>query len=317
MKKTAVVMMMVVAAALSGCATASRENPVPDIRDTDPMIVQLSDTARKAFESGETATAVAMYQRALDRARAMDNSREIGRNAYNLASCLIQLEDWDDAFKLLAEAERETLRAGDDAGPVLLLGAETARRRGDVKQAEALLNRLESRAVTDLVAGQSYVMRAHLACDRGDASRAEGHLNRARGYLRKAEDAGLAGSIAEVSGRIAVMNEKWADAAAAFDREAAWMQRSERLPEMADALERAGQNYQKAGKIDAAADRFFRSSRSWMAQGNYLDALRVIEQAVAMTPEDGGDAETMAVIAELFEDIRKSVEEKSQAGRTP
>lgn len=313
--KKIVAIMMLTAGVLSGCATTSRDNPVPDIRDTDPMIVQLSETARKAFVAGETATAVAMYQRALARARAMDNSREIGRNAHNLASCLVQLEEWDDAFTLLAEAERETLRAGDDAGPVLLLGAEIARRRGDTRQAEALLNRLESRALTDLVAGQSYVMRAHLACDRDDASRAEGYLNRARGHLRKVEDAGLAGSIAEVSGRIAMMKGKWADAAAAFDREAAWMQRSERLPEMADALERAGQNYQQAGHLDAAADRFFRSSRSWMAQGNYLDALRVIEQAVQMTPEEAGDAATMQVIAALFEEIRASVEEKSQAGR--
>jgi len=297
-----------------GCASRNPVPPVPDVRDTDPMIVQLSSTARMAFDAGDVSTAVVMYRRALSRARAMDNSREIGRNAHNLAACMMALEDWDEAARLLTEAERETLRAGDDAGAILLLAAQTARLRGDTKQAEAIIDRLEQNEISDLARGQAYVLRAHLACDRQDPSRAEGHLNRARGYLRRQQDPGLAGAIAEVSGRIAVMQGRWADAAAAFDQEAVWMQRSMRLPEMADALERAGQYYMKADMIDAAADRIFRSSRSWMAQGNYLDALRAIEQAVQFSHDEYGAHETMIAIAELFEEIRQSVEQQSQAG---
>jgi len=301
---------------LTGCATTPKENPVPDNQDNDPMIVQLSSTARRAFESGETASAVVMYRRALERARAMDNSREIGRNAHNLAACLLALDEYDEATGLLAEAERETIRAGDDAGPVLLLSAQTARMRRQWKNAEAAINRLEQNTNNDQIRGQAYVERAHIACARKDVSKAEGFLNRARGYLRKNEDPGLAGSIAEVSGLIAMLKEDWLEAAKSFDREAAWMQRSNRPLEIAKALEHAGQNYIKVGNIDLAADRFYRSARSLMAQGAYLDALRVIEQAVQSHDQDGEEnhSETAEAIARLFDDIRQSVEKNSRAG---
>ncbi|HMO49716.1 MAG TPA: hypothetical protein PKE26_02555 [Kiritimatiellia bacterium] len=302
---------------LVGCATGGPKNEVPDFRDTDPMIAQLSSTARQAFDAGEVSKAVVLYRRALDRSRAMDNSREIGRNAYNLAISLMALEDWDGAARLLMEAERETLRAGDDAAPILLLAAELARLRQDPKAAEAALDRLERGSVSDTMRGQAYVLRANLACDRGDASRAEGFLQRARGYLRHDQDPGLAAGMAHAAGRIAIMKDRSADAAAAFDLEAGWLQRARRLPEMADALERAGQQFLLAGQVDAAADRFYRSARSWMAQGHYVDALRVIE--LAAPPENSSEAydeETLTAIMTLFDDIRRSVEQQSRAGNT-
>ena len=299
----------------AGCATTPKESPVPEFRDNDPMIAQLSATARRAYELGETPRAVVMYRRALERARAMDNSREIGRNAHNLAVCLISLDEYDEASRLLLEAERETLRAGEDAGPVLLLAAEVARSRRDWKNAEAIIDRLEQLPVGDAVRGQAYVLRAHLACDRNDSARAEGFLNRARGHLRRIDDPGLAASIAEITGRIAMMKGNWREAAASFDREAAWLQQAARPLEMAAALERAGQNHMKVPDIDLAADRFYRAARSLMAQGSYLDALRVIEQAVqSHDDEQHTDSETAEAIARLFEDIRQSIEGTSRVG---
>jgi tetratricopeptide (TPR) repeat protein len=315
MMKTAIFLLIgAMAAGLTGCATSSPDRQdVPDIRDTDPMIVQLSATARQAFEAGETGTAITLYRRALDRARAMDNSREIGRNAYNLAACLIVLEEWDDASRLLAEAEREMLRAGENPGAVTLLAAETVRRQGDLREALALIDRAETRPLSTVLKGQAYVLRAQIACDRGDAATAQGHLNRAGGLDSRDPDAGLSGKIAEVSGRIAELDGEWSAAGEAFDREAAAMQRAGRNSEMARALERAGANYFKANRVDAAADRFYRSARSWMAQGYYLDALRVIEQAAQLEPGDQADDETMLAIASLFEEIRSSLETQTRA----
>ncbi len=297
---------------ISGCATGSPDEERPDHRDNDPMIVQLSDTARQAFDQGEISKAVVMYRRALDRARAMDNSREIAAIAYNLSACLIALEDWDAAVKLLAEAEREARLAGEPVGPVMLLAAETARRQEQAGAAEAILDRMEAAKVSDDIRGQAYVLRAHIACDRGDAARAAAHVQRASGYLAKSNRPGWDGALAEVSGRIAELSGAWAEAGAYYDREASAMQRARRLPEMALALEKAGRNYVKAERIDTAVDRFFRAARSLMAQGNYLDALRVIEQAAPLQPGEEGQ-QTMTVIAELFEEIRRSVEGRSQA----
>ncbi|HMP89853.1 MAG TPA: hypothetical protein PJ991_06615 [Kiritimatiellia bacterium] len=313
MKKISCVLFLLVGL-VAGCATAPKENPVPDFRDSDPMIAQLSATARKAYDMGEVPRAVVMYRRALERARAMDNSREIGRNAHNLAVCLVSLDEYDEAAKLLVEAERETIRAGDDAGPIFLLSAEVARHRKDYRTADAIIDRLERLPVGDRTRGLAYVLRAHLACDRQDASRAEGFLYRAIGHLRRIDDPGLAASISEVAGRIAILKGNWLEAAREFDREAAWLHRAGRSMEMAAALERAGQNYMKIPQIDLAADRFYRSARSLMAQGAYLDALRVIEQAVQSTDEKHSDSETAEAIARLFEDIRQSVEKSSRVG---
>jgi len=308
------IVLLVVAGLFSGCATSSPNKVEPENLDTDPMIVELSTTARKAFEAGEIPGAVVMYRRALERARAMDNSREIGRNSYNLAATLITLEEWDEAVTLLKESERETIRAGDDAGPVILLAANIDRLRNQLSDAEAAIDRLEKLPISDDIRGQAYVLRAHIACDRKQADRADAFLDRARGFLRKKQDDGLAGEISRVSGRIAMLKEEWMDAALAFDREAAWMQRSVRLPEMAVALEQAGQNYLKAGDRVAATDRFYRSARSLMAQKNYLGALQVIEQTTQSLEEEGqSDAETDAAIASLFNEIRQSVERNSQA----
>jgi len=315
MRIAGIVLFMAAAGLISGCATSTPTKDVPENQDTDPMIVELSTTARKQFEAGEIPGAVVMYRRALERARAMDNSREIGRNAYNLAATMIALEEWEEAIILLKESERETLKAGDDAGPVILLAAKINRLRDQPGEAEAAIDRLEKLPISDDIRGQAYVLRAHISCDRNDAARADAFLERARGFLRKKQDDGLAGEISQVSGRIAMIKGEWLKAASAFDREAAWMQKSARLPEMAEALERAGQNYLKAGDRVAASDRFYRSARSLMAQKNYLGALQVIEQTTQSLEEEGGqtDAETEAAIANLFNEIRQSVEKNSQA----
>ncbi len=302
--------------AAAGCTTTTKEKSIPDIRDNDPMIVQLSTTARKAFDAGEIPNAVVMYRRALDRARAMDNPREIGRNAYNLATVLIALEEWEELPGLLQEAERETKRAGDDAGPILLLAAQAQMIEKNWSGAEAAIDRLETLDVSNDVKGQAYVLRARIACERRDAARADAFLKRARGYLSKQPEPGLAASISEVSGHVAMLEEQWADAALAFDRQAAWLQRAGRLPEMAEALESAGKNYASAGDSVSASNRYYRSARSLMAQGNYLDALRVVELAVQAAGPDTGDDEGEA-IARLFEEIRRTVEKSSRAGTSP
>ncbi len=298
----------------SGCATSGgKKDEIPDIRDTDPLIVQLSSTARQAFDAGEVPKAVVMYRRALDRARAMDNPREIGLNAYNLALGLIALEELDEVPGLLSEAERETKRAGGDAGPVLLLAAETEINQRNWSAAENIIDKLEMTTIDNQTRGMAYVQRARIACERKDASRAAGFLERARGYLGEQKDPGLAAAISEVTAQIAMLQEKWPDAAKAYDRQAAWLQRAGRLPEMAVALELAGQNFLAAGDAASASDRLYRSARSLMAQGNYLDALRVVELAVQSAGPDTGDDQGQA-IANLFEEIRRSVEKSSRAG---
>lgn len=312
--KSSMLFLLAITMLCSSCATRSSDQAPTDLRDADPMIAQLSTTARKAFDAGEIAAAVGLYRRALDRSRAVDNSREISGNAYNLAACLMQLGGLGEAANLLVEAEREAIRSGDPSYPILLLAAQVARATNNTAGALAILDRLEQASIKDAVKGQALVIRSHLACDQGQPADAAVVLDRARSYAEKSEDAGLSGAIANAEGRIAILNQDWAQAAKAYDAEAAIMQKALRAGAMAEALENAGENYATSGNPQLAADRFYRSARSLMAQGNYLDALRVIERAAPLMPADGSADETMKVIANLFEEIRRSVEQQSQAG---
>jgi len=312
--RSVLVLLFVLALSCGGCASRSPDLPSPEIQDTDPVITQLSTTARKQFDAGSVASAVSLYRRALERARAIDNSGEITGIAYNLAACLMQLGDVDGAATLLVEAEREARRSRGDAAPIILMSAQVARAQGNASAAQAALDRLEQMDIAKEMRGHAYVIRAHLACDQNNAPAAEAFMNRARGYAGKSSEPGLAGAIANANGRIAGLNKSWLEAAEAFDREADMMQRAGRPADLAVALEKAGVNYLAAERAGLAADRFYRSARSSMAQGNYLDALRVIEQAAQLKPEAAESAEIMNVIAALFEEIRQSVESQSQAG---
>jgi tetratricopeptide (TPR) repeat protein len=297
----------------TGCASAPKQPVVPDLRDTDPLIVQLSATARKAFDRGDLAAAVTLYQRALERARAMDNPREIGRNAHNLAAPLLVLDRTDEALRLLAEAERETLRAGDDAGPIRMMRARAGWQRGALRDAEATLDRLETDPITPEVRAEAYLLRAHIACDRNDPARAEAHLARARGLIPDTAEPARRGGLLQVAGRIALLRGDAASAAAAFDAEADAWGAAGRLREMADALGRAGAQHARAGDPAAAADRIYRAARSLVAQGEVVAALRVLETHVPTDQPDAthavpGDDTVDAAIAALFEDIRASVQ---------
>jgi tetratricopeptide (TPR) repeat protein len=297
----------------AGCVSSRPDEQIPEIIDTDPMIVQLSSMARTAYASGNVPRALVLYRRALEKSRALDISHEIGRNAYNTATCLVALEEWEEAEKALLEAEQETPAGSEDMGPVLLLLAEVQSRQDHLREAWSTIDRLETLPLSETVRGQAYVMRADIARRRGDASTAESMLSRARGHLKKELDAGLAGGISRVSAEIAMLEKRWADAAAAFDRQAAWLQRSGRLYEMAYALDEAGKSYMAAGSVSTATDRFYRSARSFMAQQHYLGALRVIERAVELQKDDASGVDTARAVTELFREIQQSVESLSQA----
>ncbi|MHC4411191.1 MAG: tetratricopeptide repeat protein [Planctomycetota bacterium] len=154
------------------CGAPPRE---PEI---DPEFDAAETTARDAFEAGRLSDAAQLYERALDRARAMDDPAKIGAAAYNLAICLVAADEFDRAADALAEAQLEFARASDTAGAAdaRVVAMRLAYRRGDTDTALALAR--------ETVGAEGHIVRGEIACDRNDPDGASTEAAAARNERR-------------------------------------------------------------------------------------------------------------------------------------
>lgn len=287
-------------AALSGCATP----PVPtDDPQPDPVLVQMTSSAESAFAVGAYERAARFYGLALARARAADDGREAGRQAYNHAACLLLAQRPAEARRALAEAEGEFARHRMDPGPVWLLQARAYRQLGQAGEAAAAISRVVESATPRGVQSQAWLLQGQIAADAGDGKTAAAALGRAR-HLQDGDPALRAG-VAGLAGRLAALDARPRDAALEYDKEASFMQQARRYRDMAQALLRAAEAWAAVPDAKAAAQRYYRAARSWQGQGEVVPALQAVEKAV-VAAEATEDAVLGAQIAALFEDLRAS-----------
>jgi len=286
-------------ALLTGCATNKMAKPV------DPDISVIAAAANKAFTHGQVEQAARQYVRALDRARAADSAGDICDQAYNLAACLLILGQPAQAQVLLREARTEAQRAGRRATDISLLEAKAARLAGQRDEAlrltEALLTL--NPPLEPTVRIQALLIKALISCDAGQIPTVE--QKEIRLLALDVSDPAIQAEVAQLLGCCALLDKEFTRAAAAFDREAAWLQKSGRFREMAQALARAGRSYAQAEQPLEAADRLYRSARSLFAQGDTVGALRQIEPALVAAKKCGQEVLATRIVA-LFEDIKKS-----------
>ena len=270
------------------CGAPPRE---PEI---DPEFDAAATTARDAFEAGRLSDAAQLYERALDRARAMDDPAKIGAAAYNLAVCFVAADEFDRAADALAEAQLEFARASDTAGAAdaRVVAMRLAYRRGDTDTALALAR--------ETVGAEAHIVRGEIACDRNDPDGASAEAAAAR----KEQTSPLgAAHLAHLEGRIARLRSKPAAAGAAFDEEAARLREAKRYAALSPALARAGEAYAAASMPREAADRWFRAGRSAIARGDREPAAAWAQQAYDAAQE-AGDARLLALCADLRERTR-------------
>lgn len=292
----------VLLAGTTGCASPT--SPPPEQQYQDPVLVQLDASARAAFGEGHYDHAARFYELTLTRARAADLSSEVAKAAYNRGACLLLLKKPEEAREALREASAEWGRQRKDPSSAWLLEARAARQLGEIPAVTALVERVLAEGRDDTVRLQAWLIKGDLAVEAGDLELARKALKEARALLT--QDPGLRAGVAGLSGRLSLANQRPADAGLQFDKEAAFYQRAARWSDMADALNRAGLAYAKAGQPSDAALRFYRSARSLYGQGQWVPALKTIERAVeaAAAVDDGALA---ADIGRLLEDIRQAV----------
>lgn len=286
---------------LSDCAA-----PTPNKEITaDTEFARMMSAGRVAFDRGLNEQAATLYQQALRRARAMDSAAAIGDAAYNLAACRIQLGQLEKARTLLAEAKAEIISIQGNIADIQLVEAKVARLQGNPDEALSLAEQVLSHPGSNPTDGQRlqvYLLRGHIACDRGDASRAQQELQMAERFAAGKSDLTLPAGLSGLAGRIHLIKKQPVLAAKQFDREAFLLRQAEQYAPMARALQSSAEAYLSAGNYSQAADRFFRAARSVFAQGQIAAALNLAQRALSAA-DTAGDQTAMARVRALLDEI--------------
>jgi tetratricopeptide (TPR) repeat protein len=294
--------LLVLALGTVGCSTPFA--PPEEEHYRDPVLVQFDSSARAALADGSYERAARFYELALGRARTADLGLEVAKAAYNRGACLLLLKRPVPARAALQESAAEFARLRRDPSPAWLLEARAARQLGDAEGATERMERVLALGRDDDVRLQAWLIKGGLAADAGQVEAARQALTEARRLLR--DDPALRAGVAALSGQIALAEQRPADAGLQFDKEAAFLQRAARWFDMAEALRRSGEAYQKAEQPGVAAVRFYRSARSLYGQGQLVPALQAMERAVDAAGRAGDNA-LAADAGRLLEEIRHAV----------
>jgi len=210
------------------------------------------------------------YEPILRRARAADDSKQIARNACNLAVCLIDSGQYETARPYVMEARSELMAAGGNPAATFMLEAWILKslnsREAALAAAERAVALLEKSEDRDGRLEGSLLL-ASLYCDGGDVERATVVLDGLKRAVRKTESARLKALALQARGRIHLLGKDPEQAAALFDSGAALLREDASYLRMAECLASAAGAYEAAGAREDAADRYFRSGRSLLALG--------------------------------------------------
>ena len=263
---------------LAGCRTPPPQRP-------DPTIARETASGRSAYAAESFDRAADAFERALQRARLMDNSAEVARNAYHLAVCLTALQRWDDAEQCLDEATAAS--ALPIPAEFAILRVKILRGAGRTDDAIKLVGQwLDASQKTTRADDRRSVMLILLAdmlCDAGNYTDATTALDQipkkaAMEPFNRAEQF-------RTLARIAAAQSDYTTAGNRFDQAAETFRQAARYPAMAACLADAGRAYAALGQRRDATDRLYRAARSLHEQGASAQALELLDQARPLADE--------------------------------
>ena len=283
----------VAVALAAGCATP----PAP--RFTDADWVSHVTTGRGAYARGDYRRAADAYGRAQQRARALDDAEALAVAAVNRATALVAAGQAAEALagldEALADARIESARRAE----LLVAAARAEQARG---QPAAALERVAAAlklAPAPVLQAQALLAKSGAELAQDDPAAATRALAGMPAKAWAALPESLQAEQAEMRAAIAAAEKKPKDALARQDEAAALWKAAGRLPEMARALAAGGRQALAADDLAGAVDRFYRSARSLWAQGLRPEALRTLEEGVAVA-ERLDDESVAKKLGELF-----------------
>ncbi|MEZ4599066.1 MAG: hypothetical protein R2940_04675 [Syntrophotaleaceae bacterium] len=280
---------------LVGC---SSKNPAERMPVGDDHLNRLNRSARLVYEKSEYAEAARLYQQALQRARLRNGFAEIVDAHYNLAVTLLQQDDVAGARRQIDAAKAGFQRQDSKFPPafrlvdaVLLYRAD---RRDQAWEVTDLILEEKGRAGPEVL-GRTHYLRGRISADRGDAAGIQSAIT----AMGSPDPPDLKADLDELRGYLGLSQQRWADAAVAFDR-AAWLQRQLlNYRAMAAATALSAGALERDGRSRAAAIRYFQAGRSAGLRGD-REAARDWLTRAANLAEKAGDSETVEEVGKLL-----------------
>ena len=294
------ILLTLMAAAFMACGS-SRVKQEPTGIDAD--LQNSNQAARLAYENGRLRQAIELYQKALERAYIRDDLAAMVDAHYNMAVCFTGLQAYAEALESLGKAKSELNRAGKKVGgDIQLLEATLLYLKGKPDGAwqitEQILSPAKTAAAVD-VKRKTHYLRGIISADRNDTDQ----LRQEMIAIGRPEHTGLRADREELAGRLAMAENDWNEATAAFDKTADLRRENLDYHSMANALAMAGQACKQAGQPLEASKRFLRAGRSALLQGQKQNALKWLRQATAMA-DQAGDTATAQEAASYLQQLQ-------------
>jgi tetratricopeptide (TPR) repeat protein len=254
----------------------------------DENLVRTNRAAEIAFKNDKFSQAASLYRQALKQAYIRDDLSAVVDAQYNLAVCQLKMDDCERALERVHLAAGEAA-AGDrvTGADILLLEATILYRLGKLNQAHQVTDEilLLNQRPSAQVEAKTHFLRGVLADRRGDIDRLRTELE----ALNRMTGPGMAADREELTGRLAMAENRWHDAAGAFDRAAAQRRQDLDYRQMAENLALAARASEQAGKRLAAAKRYLRAGRSALLRGKNRQAQKWLNQASGLAGQAGDE----------------------------
>ncbi len=272
---------------LFACGGTKKTTPANESVDTE--FFRTNRAARIAFESGRISQAISLYRKALERAYVLDDLNAVVDTRYNLAVCQLTDRAYSEALEEIEKYQAELQLAGRSPPVDLLLIEAVARYKiGELDQAWQITERLKAAqpAPTPQTLSEAGYLRGMIAADRGKAAQ----LRIAISALGQPTTPRFEADLLELTGRLAMIEERFDDAAAALDEAARLRSESGDYRSMVSILAMAAQSCEKAQRPGDAAYLYLRAARGALSDGDKTRAADWLSKAVRLARQVGSDA---------------------------
>ena len=222
------------------------------------------------------------------RAYVLDDVNAIVDSQYNLAVCLVRLDDYNQALEQINQSRAELTRTGRSIpADILLLEATIVYRMGKLDDAWQLTDTLllTPGPLTEAVRSKTHFLRGLIAGEWDDINQLRQEIQ----SLGTPSTAGLQADRQELVGRLAMAESNWKAAINAFDSTAEFRRDDFDYSEMVNALALAAWACERAGKLSEASKRYLRAGRSAARQGGSREALNWLNRAERLAGEAGDE----------------------------
>ena len=269
--------------ALMGCGSSA---PVQKESAIDEDLERFNRVAQQAFDQGRLREAFGFYRKALNRAYMRDDFGAVLDAQYNMATCLMNLQSYAEAFEVIQQAKTEMAMAGQSRTvDFLLLEATVLYLREDPAGAWKMSDQILAAAppASSIVLSKTHFLRGLIASQQADTDK----LREAIASIGQPKLPQLLADRYELSGHLSMAEQHWDEAIKAFEEAADLRREAREYRGMVKVLALAAKASEKAGHARQASIRYLRAGRSAALQGQFDDALMWLSRAAQIAKSAG------------------------------